>query len=286
MIPQLIVGGLVSGAIYALAAMGFVLLWQASRTINFAQGEFVMLPAFGIVLFQEVLKLPFPAAVGLTVLGSMAMGLLVKQFVVQPLLRRDILALVIATLGIALFARNFIIVFWTADPVFYPSIFGTKPLRWQEVVVSPEDLWVLGLVSLLILLVNLFIRQTRTGWAMQAVAQNREVARVVGINVSRTMAQVYLLNGLMMGIAAVLIAPIYFVQYNLGISLGLKAFYSAVIGGFNQVKGALFGGFLVGLLETFGAAYISTAYRDAFALVVLIGVLLLKPEGIFGIREE
>src|SRR3990170_4981577 len=106
MIPQLFVGGLLSGAIYALAAMGFVLLWQASRTINFAQGEFIMLPAFGVVLFQEVLKLPFPAAVGLTVLGSMAMGLVVKQFIVQPLLRRDILAIVIATLGIALFARN------------------------------------------------------------------------------------------------------------------------------------------------------------------------------------
>ena len=286
MIPQLFVGGLLSGAIYALAAMGFVLLWQASRTINFAQGEFIMLPAFGVVLFQEVLKLPFPAAVGLTVLGSMAMGLVVKQFIVQPLLRRDILAIVIATLGIALFARNFIIVFWTADPVFYPSIFSTKPWRWREVVVSPEDLWVLGLVSLLILLVQMLIRHTKMGWAMQAIAQNREVARVVGINVSRTMAQVYLLNGLMMGIAAVMIAPIYFVQYNLGISLGLKAFYSAVIGGFNQVKGALFGGFLVGLLETFGAAYVSTAYRDAFALVVLIGVLLLKPEGIFGIREE
>jgi branched-chain amino acid transport system permease protein len=245
-----------------------------------------MLPAFGVVLFQEVLKLPFPIAVMFTLVGSMAMGLIVKQFIIQPLLRRDILAIVIATLGIALFARNFIIVFWTADPVFYTSIFSTKPLRFGDVVVSPEDLWVVGLVSGLILLVNLFIRHTKMGWAMQAVSQNREVARVVGINVSRTMTQVYLLNGLMMGIAAVLIAPIYFVQYNLGISLGLKAFYSAVIGGFNQVKGALFGGFLVGLLETFGAAYISTAYRDAFALVVLIGVLVLKPEGIFGIREE
>ncbi|MBI3086058.1 MAG: branched-chain amino acid ABC transporter permease [candidate division NC10 bacterium] len=166
MIPQLIVGGLLSGAIYALAAMGFVLLWQASRTINFAQGEFIMLPAFGVVLFQELLKLPFPLA------------------------------------------------------VFYPSIFSTKPLRWGELVVSPEDLWVLGLVGLLILLVNVFLRHTKPGWAMQAVAQNREVARVVGINVSRTTAQVYLLNGLMMGVAAVLIAPIYFVQYNLGIVHG------------------------------------------------------------------
>ncbi len=121
---------------------------------------------------------------------------------------------------------------------------------------------------------------------MQAVAQNRGLAAVLGINVSRLVGVTFMLNAALTAMAAVLIAPVYLVKYDIGVGIGLKAFYAAIIGGFNQVRGALLGGLLVGLVETYSAAYLSSQFRDAFALIILIGVLLLKPEGIWGVKEE
>jgi branched-chain amino acid transport system permease protein len=286
MVPQLLASGLSHGAIYALAAMGFVLLWQASQTINFAQGEFIMLAAFAYVAFAEVLGVGAPVAILLTLASSAIFGYLVKRGIVQPLLKRDVLTLVIATLAISLFARNAIATFWTPDAVHVHPLFPSRALHVGGAIITPEDLWIVGIVTGLIICVTLFIRKTQLGWAMQAVAQNRELATIVGISVPTVITIVYALNGLMMGAAAVLIAPVYFVQYDIGIDLGLKAFYAAIIGGFNRVQGALFGGLFVGLLETFGAVYVSSEYRDSFALVILIGILLFKPEGLFGVREE
>jgi branched-chain amino acid transport system permease protein len=124
------------------------------------------------------------------------------------------------------------------------------------------------------------------GWGMQAVAQNRQLARTLGINVSRLVLITFVLNAALTAIAAVLIAPVYLVKYDIGIGLGMKAFYAAIIGGFNQIRGALLGGLLVGVVETYAAAYISNQYRDAFVLIILIAVLLFKSEGIWGVKEE
>jgi len=134
--------------------------------------------------------------------------------------------------------------------------------------------------------IQLFITRTKLGWAMQAVAQNRTLAAVLGIDVSRLVTFTFMLNAALTAVAAILIAPVYLVKYDIGIGLGLKAFYAAIIGGFNQIRGALLGGLLVGVVETFSAAYISSQFRDAFALVILIAVLLVKPEGIWGVKEE
>ena len=134
--------------------------------------------------------------------------------------------------------------------------------------------------------VQLFITRTKLGWAMQAVAQNRTLAAVLGIDVSRLVTLTFVLNAALTAVAAVLIAPVYLVKYDLGIGLGLKAFYAAIIGGFNQVRGALLGGLLVGVVETLAAAYITSQFRDAVALLILMAVLLLKPEGLWGVKEE
>ena len=133
---------------------------------------------------------------------------------------------------------------------------------------------------------QLFIKRTKLGWAMQAVAQNRTLASVLGINVSRLVTITFILNAALTAVAAILIAPVYLVKYDIGVGLGLKAFYAAIIGGFNQIRGALLGGLLVGVVETYSAAYISSQFRDAFALVILIAVLMLKPEGLWGVKEE
>jgi branched-chain amino acid transport system permease protein len=284
---QLFIAGISIGAIYAMAAIGFVLLWQTSNTINFAQGEFVVVPAFTMVLFWVVFRLPFAAAVVATLLlSTLLLGLFVKEALVDRLLRMGVLPLVIATIGLSLFIRYSLQQFWTPLALPFPPIFSRDPIRLGGAVFSWEEVMNVVSASAVILALQLFITRTKVGWAMQAVAQNRTLASVLGINVSRLVALTFMLNAALTAVAAILIAPVYLVKYDIGIGLGLKAFYAAIIGGFNQIRGALLGGLLVGLVETFSAAYISSHFRDAFALIILIGVLLLKPEGIWGVKEE
>ena len=284
---QLLVAGISIGSIYAMTAIGFVLLWQTSNTINFAQGEFVVLPAFTMVLFLVVFRLPFAAAMLATVLVStLLLGFLVKKVLVARLLQTGVLPLVIATIGLSLLIRYSLQQFWTPLALPFPAIFSRDPVRLGTVVFSWEEPMNVLSAGVVIGALHLFITRTKLGWAMQAVAQNRTLASVLGINVSRLITVTFMLNAALTAVAAILIAPVYLVKYDIGVGLGLKAFYAAIIGGFNQIRGALLGGLLVGVVETFSAAYISSQFRDAFALVILIAVLLLKPEGIWGVKEE
>jgi len=284
---QLLVAGVSIGSIYAMTAIGFVLLWQTSNTINFAQGEFVVLPAFAMVLFYVVFRLPFAAAVLATVLVStLLLGFLVKEVLVTRLLRMGVLPLVIATIGLSLLIRYSLQQFWTPLALPFPPVFSRDPIRLGEIILSWEELMNVLFAGVVIGALHLFISRTKLGWAMQAVAQNRTLASVLGINVSRLVTITFVLNATLTAVAAILIAPMYLVKYDIGVGLGLKAFYAAIIGGFNQIRGALLGGLLVGVVETYSAAYISSQFRDAFALVILIAVLLLKPEGLWGVKEE
>ena len=284
---QLLVAGISIGSIYAMTAIGFVLLWQTSNTINFAQGEFVVLPAFTMVLFLVVFRLPFAAAMLATVLVStLLLGFLVKKVLVARLLQTGVLPLVIATIGLSLLIRYSLQQFWTPLALPFPPLFSRVPIRLGTIVLSWEELMNVLFAGTVIGALQLFITRTKLGWAMQAVAQNRTLAAVLGIDVSRLVTFTFMLNAALTAVAAILIAPVYLVKYDIGIGLGLKAFYAAIIGGFNQIRGALLGGLLVGVVETFSAAYISSQFRDAFALVILIAVLLVKPEGIWGVKEE
>ena len=284
---QLLVAGISIGSIYALTAIGFVLLWQTSNTINFAQGEFVVLPAFAMVLFLVVLRWPFVIALVATILVStLLLGWLVKELLVTRLLATGVLPLVIATIGLSLFIRYSLQQFWTPLALPFPPIFPRVPIRLGTIIISWEEVMNVLLAGLVVGALQLFITRTRLGWAMQAVAQNRTLAAVLGIDVSRLVTLTFVLNAALAAVAAILIAPVYLVKYDIGIGLGLKAFYAAIIGGFNQIRGALLGGLLVGVVETFSAAYISSQFRDAFALLILLAVLLLKPEGLWGVKEE
>ena len=284
---QLTIAGVSIGAIYAMAAIGFVLLWQTSNTINFAQGEFVVLPAFAMVLFFVILRFPFVAAMLATVIVStLLLGVGVKELLVTRLLKMGVLPLVIATIGLSLLIRYSLQQFWTPLALPFPAIFSREPIRLGTVIVSLEEIGNILFAAVVIGALQLFITRTKLGRAMQAVAQNRALASVLGINVGRLMTITFVLNAALTALAAILIAPVYLVKYDIGVSLGLKAFYAAIIGGFNQIRGALLGGLLVGVVETLSAAYISSHFRDAFALVILIAVLLLKPEGIWGVKEE
>jgi branched-chain amino acid transport system permease protein len=284
---QLLVAGIAIGAIYAMTAIGFVLLWQTSNTINFAQGEFVALPAFAMVLFWVVLRLPFAAALLATiVVSTVLLGVGVRKILVARLLQAGVLPLVIATIGLSLLIRYSLQQFWTPLALPFPALFPRDPLRLGSVVLAWEELMNVVFAGAVIGALQLFVTRTRLGWAMQAVAQNRTLATVLGIDVGRLITVTFVLNAALTAAAAILIAPVYLVKYDIGIGLGLKAFYAAIIGGFNQMRGALLGGLLVGIVETLSAAYISGQFRDAAVLAILIAVLLWKPEGLWGVKEE
>ena len=284
---QLLVAGVSIGSIYAMAAIGIVLLWQTSGTINFAQGEFVVVPAFAMVLFWTVLHWPFVVAlVATVVVSTVLLGVLVKKALVDRLLAMGVLPLVIATIGLSMLIRYSLQQFWTPLALPFPALFARDPIRLGPVIVSHEEIMNILFAALVIGVLQLFISRTKLGWAMQAVAQNRQVASVLGIDVSRMVTLTFAINAALTATAAILIAPVYLVKYDIGVEIGLKAFYAAIIGGFNQVRGALLGGLLVGIVETFSAAYLSSQFRDAFALLILIAVLLLKPEGLWGVKEE
>jgi branched-chain amino acid transport system permease protein len=281
------VAGVATGSIYAMTAIGFVLLWQTSGTINFAQGEFVVLPAFTMVLFLAVFRLPFVAAlIGTVLVSTLLLGVLVEKALVARLLRMGVLPLVIATIGLSLLIRYSLQQFWTAQALPFPPLFSRVPLRLGTIVLPWEELMNVLFAAAVIGALQLFITRTKLGWAMQAVAQNRTLATVLGLDVARLVTLTFVLNAALTAAAAILIAPVYLVKYDMGIGLGLKAFYAAIIGGFNQIRGALLGGLLVGVVETLSGAYISGQFRDAFALAILIAVLLFKPEGLWGVKEE
>jgi branched-chain amino acid transport system permease protein len=283
---QLVISGTAVGAIYALAALGFTLLWQASGTINFAQGEFVMVPAF-ITLVCLGYGMPLPLAFVVTCLAVMALlGVGFKKAVVDPLRRHGVIPLVIATLGLSIGLKNFVKAGYNAGPNPFPNVFPGTLISLGPLRISAYDIGALALAAVIVIALQAFLNRTLTGRAMQAVAQNTEAATVLGINVKRMVLYVFLINALLAAVTALLVTPTYLAKFDMGDIIGLKAFYAAIIGGFNQTRGALLGGVLVGVLENLTGAYLSPAYKEGVALMLFLVVILFKPEGLLGRAEE
>jgi len=283
---QLVFSGFATGSIYALAALGFTLLWQASGTINFAQGEFVMLPAFVMLAFGAA-GLPLPLAfIATCVVAVAVLGWAFKRGIADPLLKHGLMPIVVATIGLAIAARNGIRAGYSAEAHPFPGLFADKIFNVFGVTVTLADVGTLVLALLLVLGTQAFLNKTVTGRAMQAVAQNTESATVLGINVPRMIFYTFAINALLACAAALLVTPTYLAKFDMGEGLGNKAFFAAIIGGFNNSRGALLGGILVGVCENLAAAYISPAYKDAVALVIFMAVILFKPQGLLGKKVE
>jgi branched-chain amino acid transport system permease protein len=283
---QLVLSGMATGSIYALAALGFTLLWQASGTINFAQGEFVMLPAFTMLGLISV-GLPLWASFLVTcALAVLVLGWGFKRGVADPLLKFGLMPIVVATIGLAIAMRNGIRAGFTAEAHPFPSLFADKLFNVAGVTVTLVDLGTLVMALVLVLGTQAFLAKTVTGRAMQAVAQNTDSATVLGINVPRMVFYTFAINALLACAAALLVTPTYLAKFDMGEPLGTKAFFAAIIGGFNNSRGALLGGVIVGVCENLAAAYISPAYKDAVALLLFMAVILFKPQGLLGKRVE
>jgi branched-chain amino acid transport system permease protein len=284
---QLAIAGVATGGIYALVAIGFVLLWQTSQTINFAQGEFVMLPAFFVLAAMKFGGLSFPLALLVGFFAALlVLGLLFKRLVVDPIIRHGVLQLVISTVALAIFLKEGVKEFYAADAQAFPAAWATTNLALGPAVVSVQNLVIIAVAVAAVGLLQYFLGGTRTGRRMQATAQNPALARILGIRVERMILYTFLINAALVALASFLISPIYLAKFTNGETLGLVAFVAAIVGGFNQVRGAIVGGLLVGVLDNFVAAYWSAQYRAAIPLFLLIAVILFRPQGLLGRAEE
>jgi len=264
-----------------------VLLWQTSQTINFAQGEFVMLPAFFVLAAMKFGDLSLPAALLVGLVASLlVLGLLFKQMVVDPILRHGVLPLVISTLGLAILMKEGVKEFYSAEAQGFPSPWGTTNFSLGGAVISAQSLVIIGVAVTAVGILQYFLGATRTGRRMQATAQNPTLARVLGIPVERMILYTFLVNAALVALASFLVSPIYLAKFTNGELLGLAAFVAAIVGGFNQVRGAILGGVLLGVADNFVAAYWSSQYRAAIPLFLLIAVILWRPQGLLGRAEE
>jgi branched-chain amino acid transport system permease protein len=282
---QFVAGGLTAGAIYALVALGFSIVYNASRAINFAQGEFVMIGAMSAVMFVS-LGLPLPAAVPLAILVAVAVGLVIEKLAIEPARNADPVTLIIITIGIALFLRGLAQIVWDKRIHALPAFSGDQPLSVLGASVLPQSLWTLGGAALAVIALRWFFGRTLFGKAMLATSYNLLAARLVGINTRTILLASFGLAAALGALAGVLTAPITFTSYDSGIMLGLKGFAAAMLGGLGSFMGAVLGGLLLGLLEGLGAGFVSSAYKDAIAFVIILAVLFFLPGGLLAARRS
>lgn len=281
-ILQFVLTGITLGSTYALVALGFAIIYNASDVVNLAQGEFVMLGAMSVISLSAGQGLPLPVAILLAVLITLILGLMLQRFAIAPARGITVVGTIIITIGASIFLRGLALLIWGKDIHALPHFSGESPIRLGGVTLLPQNLWVMGGAAVLVLAVHLFFNRTLLGKAILACSCNRTAAQLVGINVGRMLLVAYGLSALLGAMAGVLVAPITYTSYDAGIMLGLKGFAAAILGGMGNPMGAVAGGLLLGLLESLAAGLISSGYKDAIAFVILLLVLFLRPSGLFG----
>ncbi len=291
---QLLINGLAMGSIYALVALGFVLIYNAVGVVNFAQGDFVMLPSYVAISFlapsvavfgtQLHLQLPPLAVYVLVIVVMTGFALVFNRVAYRPLRDRGWMPVVISTIGVSIFLRNFAQLTWGSQPLSFPSPFSADTLDFGGLHVRPQDLLIIAVTALLIVFQYVLFERTALGKQMQATAQDRTTARLLGIRVDRVVAFTFIYSVLLGTVAGLLVSPVFTVTKEMGGLIALKAFAASIVGGFGSIPGAIIGGLTIGVVETFGGFYVSSAYTDAIAFVILIGVLLVRPQGLFGER--
>lgn len=286
-ITQLILSGISIGCIYGIVALGFVLIYKATEVINFAQGELMLLGAFLAYSFITFAHLPYWAAFLLTILVMGLMGVILERVVLRSLVGEPVFSIVMLTIGLGIFIRSFVsmIPAWGTDSYAFVSPFSNQFIRFGGFVMSWEHLAIIGMTVFLILILIAFFRLTKVGVAMRATSQNQLAAVYMGISVTRVFSQTWTIAAAIGGIAGILLAPVTFVHMNMGF-IGLKAFPAAVLGGFGSVPGALVGGLIIGVIESLSGVYLPEGWKDVMAYIILILILAVRPEGLFGIQEK
>lgn len=278
---QFLFSGVTVGAVYALVALGFTIIYNASDVVNFAQGEFVMLGGM-ITVFAYGAGAPLPLAALAAIVATASLGVAMNKLAIEPARGAPVVSLVIITIGVSIFIRGVTQLVFGKQIHTIPSFSGDDPIRILGATILPQSLWVIfGAVAVFIGL-WLFFTRTLLGRAVLATSNNRLAAQLVGINTPFVMTLSFAMSAGIGALAGVLVTPITMTSYDVGLAFALKGFAAAMLGGMGNPKGALVGGFLLGLLEGLTAGYISSQYKDAAAFIVILAVLFFMPQGLFG----
>lgn len=297
MFLQQLINGLTLGSVYALIALGYTMVYGILELINFAHGEIYMLGAYlGIILLgfftaagltAYSLPLSILLTVILTVLFCSSYGFTMEKIAYKPLRHAPRLSPLISAIGVSIFLQNYVMLTQGATDKVFPNILGSGGFEFFSVRVTYLQSAIIIVSALMMIFLHLFIIRTRTGKAMRAVAQDKTMASLLGINVNTIISITFVIGSGLAAVAGIMVAMYYgLVNYYIGYSAGIKAFTAAVLGGIGSVPGAMFGGILLGLVESMGASYISSEYKDAYAFIILILILLVKPEGLLGRSSE
>ena len=279
-----LIHGLTLGSMYAMVAAGLALMFGVVRLINFAHGEFFMLGAYAFWFAYRAVGLPYPVA-GLVAAGIMGgFGIVYEKTVIRSILDRSWHVQLIATLATSITLTNLAIIVFGAQAKEVPTVLSSRILEIGALRIAWHRLLVLGMSLLVFAALHWFVRRTKTGKAMRAMSQNREACAVVGVDVQRVALATFALSAILAGGAAALVTPLFSIFPDMGALLTLKAFAAVIVGGFGYVQGAIAASFLIGVTESLAAGYISYAYKDAIAFVIMIAVLLWRPQGLFGRR--
>jgi len=280
---QFLFSGITSGSIYALAALGFSIIFNASGVINFAQGEFIMIGGM-VTVFLVKLGVPVWAAAPAAVLAAMAVGLALDKLAIEPARNAGVVALIIITIGASIFLQGIAQVLFGKGQHALPAFSGDVPLRMMGATLLPQSLWVSGVTVVIVAAMWWFFSRTLTGKAMLATAANPLAAQLVGIDTRFILLLSFALAAVLGAVAGIIVAPITLTSYDVGIMLGLKGFVAATLGGLGSFAGAVAGGVLLGIAEAMAAGYLSSEYKDAVPFVLIILVLFFLPRGLFGAR--
>jgi len=281
---QTTLGGLAIGCIYSLVALGISMIIRATDILHFAQGELVMIGAMAGLSAYWLHAMPFIFVLLSGMLGAGLLAVAIQIVAYGPLRARRVplINIVIATLGVSIVLQNVARLVWGSEPLRYPTLLSSTGMSVGGFVISPQLVWIVVLSAVMMGSLLVFFRFTRLGVAMQAAAQDPDAARLMGISVERATTYTFAAAGMMAGVAGVLLGSLFFASFNMGFTTGIKAFVAATLGGLGSVVGAMVGGLLFGLIETFAGMVISTSYKDAIGMVVLIAILLFAPMGLFG----
>ena len=287
-VVQSLISGVVVGSIYALIALGFVLIYKSTAVINFAQGELLMFGAYLCLALVVAFKIPFWLAFVATLIAAALFGFLLERLFLRPMIGEPVISIIMLTIGLASLLKGIIHVIWGSETLVYPAIFPTEPLRFGAIVVSQVYLYSVFFAVLCLILFNLFFRYSSSGIAMRAVANDQQAAQSMGISIKKIFAIAWAIAAVVAGVGGILIGNINGVNASLS-GFGLKVFPAVILGGLDSIPGAILGGFIIGILEALSGMYLDPLFeggsKEVVPFVILVVALMIKPYGLFGTEE-
>lgn len=282
MLLQVLISGLTAGSVYALIALGFVMIYKATGVMNFAQGQIVMVSAYFGVMFYNYLNLSYPLTFLLAVLSTALLGMLLERAFCRPLIKAPESSVIIATVAIGIMLENAARFVWGPEFYSFRAPFSVTPLDLRVATVTPQELWILGITLALFAVLYAFFERSRWGMAMRAVSISQTASLLMGVSVKRVFSLTWAVNSALGGAAGILFAPLSAVTPSMGNIVATTAFAAAVLGGTKSLTGAVVGGFAIGIIENLVGFYLSTALKPLLAFVVMIAILMVRPSGLLG----